>query len=273
MGTAYCAVSDDANAIQFNPGGLTQIGSAEINVSHNQWIEGINNDMLDFACPLSGNYSLGLSFNNWNIGGLTGMDNLGNQTTEVFSANSSVIALSLAKKINSSLSAGINCKRIQESLGPAAATADAVDIGLLYKTKRLRAGAEIQNYGSRMKLYEESFPLPLTVILGMSFMVRDNIVIAVDQNFPADDNSFTAAGIEWSYTKTSSLRFGYRSDENQETLLGYYFGLGYHFSNCQIDYSLQPFGDLGDVNRISVTLKFGKNITETKKVNSSLSPL
>jgi hypothetical protein len=252
MGGAFCAVSDDVNAIQWNPAGLSQIKGQEIIFAYSEWISGVKNNFIGYASPAGKAWFLGLALNYWLIEGLTGRDISGNETNQTFAGNSNVTILALGKKLRDDFSVGFCYKKIQESIYNNSAASDGLDIGFLYRLRYLRIGAAIQNLGAGIKLYEESFPLPLNLKYGLSLKILDKMVIALDQNMPADNDSYINLGFELKYGDANILRAGYKISENEDKVPGFSFGLAFSFRNYNLDYSFQPFGDLGDTHRISL---------------------
>ena len=60
MGGAYVGVADDANAISYNPAGLSQLNRNEITAQHTEWISDVKHDFLAGAFPLR-NSTVGFS--------------------------------------------------------------------------------------------------------------------------------------------------------------------------------------------------------------------
>ncbi|NTV52240.1 MAG: hypothetical protein HGA76_04405, partial [Candidatus Firestonebacteria bacterium] len=53
-------------------------------------------------------------------------------------------------------------------------------------------------------------------------------------------------------------------------LNGLNLGLGFRISDYSVDYAYQPFGDLGDVHRLTVSLPFGRSVSEEQNLLAKL---
>ena len=63
MGSAYTAVSNGVNSLNYNPAGLSGLESAELGLSHTTWIMDSRIDFAGIALPLKNNgITLGFGF-------------------------------------------------------------------------------------------------------------------------------------------------------------------------------------------------------------------
>ena len=86
----------------------------------------------------------------------------------------------------------------------------------------------------------------------------DAFTATVDEVMPFHSDPYPAAALEYKLRKMFSLRVGYKGDKSLDQELTY--GAGFETSVFKVDYAFVPFEDLGDSHRISVTLRFGKNV-------------
>ncbi len=188
MGGAFCGIADDVNTIQYNPAGLIQLQQKEIGATHNEWIEGIRSEFLGYAHPLNENWVCGLTLNYLYVGDdLIERDITGAESGRTFGGNDGVITFALGKKLQDNISAGANVKIIRESVEDKNDVAYGADVGFLYKLSDLRLGISAQNLGTKIKLYEESFSLPLNFKFGLGYKFIKNADAGLDVNLPADN--------------------------------------------------------------------------------------
>ena len=268
MGNAFCGIADDINAIQWNPGGLTQIEQQEVILTHNEWIQGIRLEFLGYAFPVDENWTLGATVNYLYVTGLVGRDINGDETGRIFGGNDGVLTLSGSRKIDKDISVGANFKIIRESVEDKSDMAYAGDIGVLYKIPKfkisgikisgIKVGAAIQNFGTQIRLYEESFPLPLNLKIGLGYEPIEGAIFGLDVNQPIDNRVNAMVGGEYWLFDLAALRVGYKYKQDENTGIGITAGLGFKLGGWHLDYAYVPFGDLGTTHRISLNIKFGE---------------
>lgn len=256
MGGVFCGIADDVNAIHYNPAGLIQVKQKEIIVTHNEWIEGIRSEFLGYAHPVNKYWVLGLTLNYLYITGLVERDIYGNESGKTFGGNNGVVTFALCRKLQDNISAGANFKIIREAVKDKNDVAYALDIGFLYRWTKLKLGIAVQNLGTKIKLYEESFSLPLNFKFGLGYKLIENMELGLDVNKPIDNEIDIRIGGEYWVADIIALRVGYKIDQEENTGIGIAAGLGFRYGNYQIDYSFLPFGDLGNTHRISLNVRF-----------------
>src|SRR6185369_3666606 len=64
LGGAYIALADDAEAILWNPAGLTALRDVQVTASHLSYFGDVNDEFLAFAQPI---YSLGATFTDFDF--------------------------------------------------------------------------------------------------------------------------------------------------------------------------------------------------------------
>ncbi|HUV59146.1 MAG TPA: PorV/PorQ family protein [Desulfatiglandales bacterium] len=256
MGGVFCGIADDVNAIHYNPAGIIQLKRKEIIVTHNEWIEGIRTESLGYAHPVNKYWVLGLTLDYLYITGLVERDVYGNESGKTFGGNNGVLALALGRKLQDNISVGANFKIIREAVKDKNSLAYAMDIGFLYRLTKLKLGIAVQNLGTKIKLYEEAFSLPLNFKFGLGYKLIENMELGLDVNIPMDNEIDVRMGSEYWVASTIALRVGYKTNQEEHTGIGVSAGLGFRYRNYQIDYSFLPFGDLGNTHRISLNVKF-----------------
>ncbi len=110
-----------------------------------------------------------------------------------------------------------------------------------------------------MKYLTQKDPLPLTFATGLLFSIAPGFSMALDiKRLIYDKQTDLSFGTEYSFIPGFALRTGYMM--NNTTIdtknKGFSVGAGVNLLNTQVDYSVTPFGLLGDAQRISLKKKF-----------------
>ena len=263
MGGAYVGVADDANAISYNPAGLSQLNRNEITAQHTEWISDVKHDFLAGAFPLR-NSTVGFSIIYLSQGKIEGRDEDRNKTDN-FSAYDVATTISYSKKINEKVKLGTNLKIIQQKIETEHATGAAIDVGTLYNTgiKNLTAGLSFQNLGPKMTFISEGYNLPFTATIGAGYNIKNAITLALDIKQKIYDNKTEISfGTEYSPINVLALRVGYLKSLNPEDVTkvadfkGLGGGIGLRILNFSTDYAFVPYGDLGNTHRMAFSVRF-----------------
>lgn len=291
MGEAFSGIANDVNALYYNPAGLTAMDATQVQLMHLEGFGGIHYENLGMAVPAE---SVGLDV--WGTVGLSytlvAIDDTP-KTRETspgsgiydtayaandfeFTAGASVVTLSYAWQATKMYSIGATFKAINEKVDTANGWGLAGDVGLLTRPEvisGLSAGLTLQNVGSSPD-QGASLPSDLRVGLGYDWKspftgeaMEDKLLLGWDviaPVVPVDGPWRTAFGFEysrWFDSAFTALRAGYQvsqgiTEMNGLTLGG---GLGTELpgADLNLDYAWVPFGELGNMQRISVSAIFG----------------
>ncbi|UCF06739.1 MAG: PorV/PorQ family protein [bacterium] len=288
MGLSFSALSDDATAIWWNPGGLAFVNLA-MDLMHSQLVPDLASDVfyeyLGGAYRLEGIGTLGfalvyLTYGEWVVTGEDSPEPIGTaQSWEVAPTISGAI------KIMESIGVGMNLKFIYVSLAPEWATRDrlpgkghsvAVDLGVLWKIRKfklfgiheeqLNLGLSITNLGPSVVFIDENqaAPLPRNLRLGVAYTLvfKDfgRLTLVTDFNRPLvefDRSNTYHMGGEFVYIDLIAVRGGYMHDHDGN-IMDPTYGLGFIFNNrYRIDWASVPQSrELGRVHRWSVGITF-----------------
>lgn len=217
LGDAYSALASGADAVFWNPAGITGAASHDIALTLTLWIFDSRQAALAYSVPLGEIGSLGLQLQYVDYGEIeetrvdqlefvgTGGDMRYNPglTGNVFSPSALVAGLTYAKDLTERFSTGLTVKFVHESLyssGTVTVPDEAggydtyntavslflFDFGMRYRTgfRSMILGASVQNFGSQVKYGEEGYPAPLAFRLGLSFNVfgSDGLAWVDEQN-------------------------------------------------------------------------------------------
>ncbi len=273
MGNAYTGLSNDANAVFFNPAGLMQIKSPQASLTYMSYLDGINCGSAAYVYPVNEKTSLAVFAK-----GLTATEDrtIADETGQwvgidgTFGMSDFIFGISAAKYVLNMLDVGFNLKFIQETLDDNSASAVVFDAALLHQTtnKNLKVGIALRNIGKQLSYYtdnEYEEEMPTTITVGLSFHPDYKLYTTVDIYKPLDNDIFGRIGVEYQLHPVLALRAGYKTNASDWATGGDYdifsgisFGTGFDLNkfNLKIDYAIVSYGDLGFVNQISVKYLF-----------------
>jgi long-subunit fatty acid transport protein len=255
-GEAAVAYIDDASSLFYNPAGLAGVRTFDLLLAHNQWLLDMNHEYVAGVYGYEGLGKFGLAFDYWGSGSIQGI-NIRGETIPgyVFSAADWSLNVGYGRSI-SDLSFGLGLKFIHEQQESLSTSAWAFDAGAMYKTplKGLKAGVSVANIGTKAKLYQESYSLPLLVRLGWRYDVG---IIGVTQDFILSETEKPgiAAGVECRPVQVLALRVGYRTGSDVDGFSGLRAGLGLSWHGIGVDYAFAPYGKLGASHRLSLSYR------------------
>lgn len=281
LGQAYSALSNGVNSLTWNPAGIAQrpsylpASSFGLGLSHQEHFIDTTLDHIGLLLPDRNHWTGGLSVVRLSYSDQESRT-IDRQRTGSFSSYDLSVGAALARNFGA-FQLGTQIKFLSMELAGYSAKGAAADIGFLTQlpASRLLLGGSIRNIGPKMKFISEEFNLPLTYALGAAFRVTGPLSISCDlQNRPYQNHVAMSFGTEYIASKTVSLRAGYLAtlaeaiDNNQESetnrgsfggVAGLAAGLGLHFQRFTIDYSITPFGELGNTHSFSLATAFGNS--------------
>ena len=272
MGGAYTAVADDVSALAWNPAGLSVLTKRELGVTHAELTVDTRYDFIGYAQPTKhGTFGAAAAY--LTQGALEGRDAAG-RPSGGFKAADTALNLAYAAKLASGLKLGGSVKYIESRIGQFSAKTYAVDFGaqmtLPFKGPGLpMAGVAVQNLGPGMKFLDETSPLPLTAVAGLGYRLKMGLTFALDvKHQPNARTSEVALGTEYALFSNFALRSGYSRAQGAQSLptgkgtsaasalTGFAGGFGMKAFGYSLDYSMTPFGELGNVQRFSLGARF-----------------
>ena len=270
MGEAFLGVVDDASALYYNPGGMTQLIKKEILLTHIEYPADINYEFagLVYPAPRLGGVC-GVAFYMLDAGDMplrtflsTGVD-LVSSSGLTFTAKEYALGLSYARNLTDRFSVGLTWKGIIEQYEEEKASGWAVDVGTLYNTgfKNFKIAMVLSNFGPDLKFIKEAHPLPINFKFGgtMEILNRGDhkAIFSLEGSHPNDNLEKFRAGLEYCYRDFFSLRFGQKFEyDTGDLCIG--GGVKFPFSKytLKVDYGYFDFGFLENVHRFSLGLSF-----------------
>jgi len=278
MGESYASVTEDAYAAYWNPAGLANVEQAEVAVTYNDSFGEVTHQYLSAAFPLSYGSTLDINITRLTVAPFQGYDAVGRNTTKVQSSDMA-IGVAYGRTIVKDeierpvINVGANLKTINETLNNVSANALAADLGAVYylrpanywlskvQAQEYRFALTVRNLGSGLKYDKVTSPLPTSVTLGSSWLSHPygsaTLILSMDHTIANDEKYSVSLGAEYQAFQLLSFRAGFKS--GQAIGSGARFGVGFRLSFADLDYSMSPFGDLGAMHKVGMTVKFGKS--------------
>lgn len=271
MGDAFGGLADDLHAAHYNPAGLAFLDAVEAAATHDSHFQDLSHDFGAVAVPLLSLRDSRLKRNAWGVAafsvktlGASGIERRGVVETDAaqgtFGASDSAYALSYGRLIKAGLAAGGTLKLVEQRLDSTSARAPALDGGLLWRGRRLSAGAGWRNWGGRLSLGSSPAPLPFAFYAGGALRPAQGLLASVEVRVPRDDSPQVSLGAEAARTfgaLTTALRGGWNSaNTDAEGFGGVALGGGVCYGRLGVDFAWVPFGDLGAAYHTTVRLKF-----------------
>lgn len=257
MGEAQTGLVDNVNALFWNPAGLDKVKGIELAFMHNFHFMDMHHDYLGIASPIGNRGTIGLAVYYWTSGSIQGMDEKALPTTE-FSAWDLAAGIYYANQVTPALSAGAGLKAVMESNEDEGATAFAGDVGLQFSppVAGLTLGMSVKNLGTKLKLVNGSYPLPITVRLGAGWKPPlAGLSLVSDVVVPIDDSPSLSVGGEYRIMNLFAVRTGYKTGSDLGAVSGLRAGCGFSLPNMGLDYAYAPYGELGSSHRLSLIVK------------------
>jgi len=276
MGESYTSVTEDAYASYWNPAGLASLELPEVAATYNASFEAVTHQYISAAYPLRFGSTLGLNLTRLSMTPFQGYDATGLKTQDVVGSDMAIGAAYARTFLKDEIerpvfNVGFNLKSVSEKLDGVSANTFALDAGVLYylrpanywmkkvPAQELRAGFAIRNLGPGLKFDSVSFPLPLSATLGLAWLShpdgKNSLVLSVDQTLANDEKYSASFGAEYVAFQLLALRVGCKTGQSMGS--GIRFGVGFKLSFIDLDYSMSPFGDLGNMHKFGLSMRFG----------------
>lgn len=288
MGSAFTMVGDDANAMFFNPAGISKFKSGiDVFATQTKWFADISYNAAGVLLGLGNAGTIGLNFITADYGDIigtrvssaaAGYEETGNLTVGAYTAG-----LVYSRQLSSKFYVGGQLRYAHQHLGastlPTATEGETEDVenkvnGLAYEIGTMfypgvinsfRLGMSVKNFSPQFKYQDEAFQLPLTLTLGAAVDVfemlggneNNSLLIAVDALHPRDYTERIHLGLEYTLMNILSLRAGYKFNYDIESFSA---GAGIQYPiggmKLKIDYAYSASILPVNFNRITLGVSF-----------------
>lgn len=275
-GAAVALDDDGASLINYNPALLAAAQYKQLSFTHTGWLSGTQLESLSYAHPYGEKLSFGAGINYLHTPDVPKTDSSGNLLGSSFNSADGVFSLGVAGRMTENIYLGGALKTIRQALDDRSAMAIAGDAGVLLRHGVFTLGLAVANLGSQVKLYEQESPLPLTYRVGASAKAGRNFTLFGEVDKSADTVAVGRLAAEYAVAgiitpnDRYALRLGYRTATSLDAGPGFTAGAGMKLRRFALDYCFVPMGDLGNTNRISVSVGFGK--TRAEETGTGITP-
>ncbi|MFA5859392.1 MAG: PorV/PorQ family protein, partial [Elusimicrobiota bacterium] len=273
---AFSALSDDSNALMFNPAGLGRVKQTDLQLMYSQWVAGITYQYAAYAQRF-GFGAVGINYAYWTSPEMT---EIVNETAGAkFTLRDSLLTLGAGFKLAKWCKVGFNVRNVQSAIGKYSVNTTLTDAGLILNTIRdgMSIGLAVQNMGSPVKYISEQITIPQIIRGAVNFRLvfaesYSVFNIGIEAVKPVDGDIDYYAGIEHIGGDALALRVGYKYskyDMQLDQLSAWRAGVGLNLGGVYIDYAYIPFARVGQSHLISLGYKF-KPPPEERKYNTKL---
>lgn len=261
LGSTYVGIAEGSDALLWNPAGLARLLDAELSLHHNSALVGANQEMAVLGLPLRAGQGLGLSLNYEDNGAFDGRD-VNGAPTGAYSSRAYGANLGWGIKGPGSISLGVAAKFNRQSIAGTDLSAFAADLGLLWELgSNASFGIAYTNLGPAANGWQLAQGLRVGVSSYLGKCSDFQWLLAVSaESLTGGENSFHF-GIEHTLYHVLSLRAGYGVDvpaPELKGLIGLTLGGGIALDKFSVDYAFVPLGEVGNMQRVSLTYHFGE---------------
>ncbi len=287
MGSAFTGLSNDLNAVQWNPAGLSETESIAFDTHYNSLFEDMSYSGVTLALPSWFSTTFGFSYYLLNSGSIskTSASNRGLFLSDdgSFTVKDSLMVATIANRSFKYVELGANLKRASESIDNASASTMLYDIGIILNVlPQLRIGATMRNQGGDVKFIDAEDKINGSTSVGVTVRPWRNMFLTSDikkvRGYDSEidyggeyviGKNVTAAWVRKKNEETPeptvvpllALRAGLRtnvSDAGDETSQ-LTFGAGFFIKRFHLDYAFSDYGELGPTHQFTAGFSFGKN--------------
>jgi len=289
MGESVVSVIDDANAMYWNPAGMTQSKSNHVVFTQTQWFTGLQHRFASGLYKLDDESSIGFSIANLNAGSIkvtTEFRPFG--TGETINFGTSAFSFGYARQFTEQFSAGITVRYLHEQVGKLRMNGVLFDAGTFYRTGlgTSRFAVAISNFGGKLSPMGtirnqgtgpnfngaemsafQSFDPPINFRIGFAMEpILDSMqswTVSLQLNHPNDNAENYSLGTEYAVTFSEAfpakaiIRGGYIIGPGQ---ISGGAGIQVPISGMeyilQADYSYTNISDLGGIHRFTLGMLF-----------------
>lgn len=266
LGGAYTSIASGLEAAAWNPAGLAATSKKELGAMHSELAAGTRYNFLGYAQPTR-HGALAAYIVHLNQGALGGRDSEG-RLNGGFTAAESAFAFGYGRNVGST-SIGASAKIVHSRISGDSGQTVAFDLGAARSIGNIGPGKTglgltVQNLGPGLRLLDRSSPLPLTLSMGADYGLPFGLTMAADvRHRTYSRGAELSLGTEFRVISGLALRAGYASSHAPlsgsakiSDLSGFAAGIGLKVLSYSIDYSMTPYGGLGNAHRVYLGAKF-----------------
>lgn len=258
MQATYVGIAQGAEALQWNPAGLGRLSQAELSGHHASGLDGAIGETVIVGLPLGAIGGLAASADYADAGSFETRDSVGNLTGH-HGASAGSVGLGYGVALPLDLAIGAAVKGTRQTLAQVAYTACAVDAGALWTgMSPLAVGVAVANLGTSGSGSELAWGIRAGASYTLALGTRQRLVGAAAADLEPGGLSRFNLGVEDTLFGRLAIRAGYRmnfADQQLDGLTGLTVGVGVAVNRLAVDYAFQPSGELGNIQRVSLTYR------------------
>jgi hypothetical protein len=271
MGTLV-AVPGEVDAMESNPATLADVAQPWVSLTYLKHLLDFNSGTIGYAMPVKNWGTMGARITYFDYGSFDEATPLGEITGRTFGANDMLFSASFARSVGPVFRLGGSLNFIWSKIDEYSASALGVNIGFPARTKariegihEVVLGGAVYNLGAATKAFvTEADKLPLGFRGGLSAPLEYLPLTLMMQvtKWVDEDVHFALAG-EFKPADVLRVRVAYstegreqRVDSNKDAFAGLSAGFGLLFREYRFDYALSSFGELGILNRFTISRHF-----------------
>ena len=255
LGDAYNVLATGADAVFWNPSGITMVQNQELSSTYMMWMMDTKLGAASYAASLNEYGAVGVSIQYVDYGEMeeaiwnrpySKYDPFPGLTGRKFKPFAYVVGLSYAKQLTERFSTGLSIKYAYESLFDGSRVNTMIsqgayedvntwghgilfDFGMRYNTgfKSVQLAIAIQNFGADITYAKEASPVPLQFRWGiaadlvgndalLSNLKNHRLTFAFDLFQPNDYAQQEHCGLEYEFAGVFALRAGYKFNYDSE---------------------------------------------------------
>lgn len=260
IGGSGVAISNNADAIYWNPALLGVQENTDFLISYNKWIAETHNSFIGITLPSSlGTFGFGLlAFTSGEMQRTEAVAGGAYTEGNTFWNIDGAIYASYGVDFYKNTCFGVSVKGIYQNIAEKSFGGYAVDLGLSSKFTvndlGFSIGFTVDNLGPKMKYDVEEDDLPLMISGGASVRFLENKVLVSVAGGSIDGKTQFRFGGEYTPIEYVSIRLGYKTglEDIKGDITGVTAGLGLQYSGLRLDYAYNAYGDLGHVHVITL---------------------
>lgn len=284
MGEAYMMVGNDANALFYNPAGITSVESKfELLTNRTSWFAGVNYMAGGLVANMGTLGHFGLTY----VAADYGDDIYGTRYDETVEAGyietgkvetgAYALGLAYARRLTNKFTVGGRIQYASVHLGSNImaggnevenkASSLIYNFGTIFHPgfKSLSFGMSVNSFSPDIEFEREAFEAPLTFKVGFGFDFMDliapdsgnSLLFDIEGIHPRDYTQRVHVGTEYMFQGMFALRGGYKFNYDEAGLTG---GVGVNVDlgglGIKADFSYSEFGIFDSVNRFSFSIVF-----------------
>lgn len=259
MGGAFTAVADDAGAAYWNPAGLAVLEKSQVMITFDKWFSDSFYQHFIAALPIQAG-AIAVDIFYMSYGTFETIDDSGNILGATMNPYAAAGTLSYGVGLGPNLSLGAGFTYAAQSIADITDSGFGINIGALYKWDIYSAGLSAKNIGSG-----GGFSMPADLRAGLAANIindrSNSLLVSMDASYIANYTPGLCLGAEYSFMKTFSIRAGYAAqfkDQGPGTLNGFAGGVGFKAGDLFLDYTVEPFNELGLIQKVSMNFEFDR---------------